>query len=122
MEENRNENIVLCGANSYEQKYYFNPQFQSLPEEIKKELQIACVVFTEDNGGVITVEFEPNGTLEYKVQADEHDYLFDEIGAGLNIRQLQREKEELSRALELYYRVVFMGESLEDAAQAERER
>ena len=34
------ENIVLCGASSYEQKYYFNPDFNSLPESIKQELQI----------------------------------------------------------------------------------
>ena len=31
------ENIVLCGASSYEQKYYFNPDFNSLPESIKQE-------------------------------------------------------------------------------------
>ena len=113
MEGNR-ENVVLCGANSYEQKFYFNNDFKALPEEIKKELQIMCVLFTEDIGGVITLEFEPNGSLEFKVQADDHDYLFDEIGSGLKIRQFQREKRELLESLELYYRVVFLGEKLED--------
>ena len=113
MEGNR-ENVVLCGANSYEQKFYFNNDFKALPEEIKKELQIMCVLFTEDIGGVITLEFEPNGSLEFKVQADDHDYLFDEIGSGLKIRQFQREKRELLESLELYYRVVFLGEMLED--------
>ena len=116
METNR-ENIVLCGANSYEQKFYFNHDFKALPEEIKKELQIMCVLFTEDIGGVITLEFEPDGSLEFKVQADEHDYLFDEIGSGLKIRQFQREKRELLESLELYYRVVFLGEKIEDIAQ-----
>ena len=65
MEEMR-ENVVLCGANSYEQKYYFNSEFKGLPEQIQKELHIMCVLFTEDIGGVITLEFEPNGTLEFK--------------------------------------------------------
>lgn len=116
METNR-ENIVLCGANSYEQKYYFNQDFKSLPEEIKKELQIMCVVFTEEIGGVITMEFEPDGTLEFKVQADDSDYLFDEIGSGLKIRQYQREQRELLESLELYYRVVFLGEKIEDIAK-----
>ncbi|MEG2350731.1 MAG: DUF6145 family protein, partial [Hungatella sp.] len=27
------KNIVLCGANSYEQKYYLNEEFAGLPEE-----------------------------------------------------------------------------------------
>lgn len=107
------ENVVLCGASSYEQKYYFNQEFKALPEEIKKELQIMCVLFTEDIGGVLTLEFTPEGELEFKVQADDQDYLFDEIGSGLKIRQYQREKRELLEALELYYRVVFLGERLE---------
>ena len=29
------DNIVLCGASSYEQKYYFNQDFASLPEDGK---------------------------------------------------------------------------------------
>ena len=114
--EERRDTVVLCGANSYEQKFYFNSEFKGLPEQIQKELQIMCVLFTEDIGGVITLEFEPNGTLEFKVQADEHDYLFDEIGSGLKIRQYQREKRELLEGLEIYYRVVFLGEKIEDIA------
>ena len=34
------ENIVLCGANSYEEKYFFNEQFAALPTAIKDELKI----------------------------------------------------------------------------------
>ena len=30
------ENIVLCGASAYEQKYYFNKDFDSLPDHVKK--------------------------------------------------------------------------------------
>ncbi|MBC8598700.1 hypothetical protein H8708_05540 [Lachnospiraceae bacterium BX10] len=106
--------MVLCGASSYEQKYYFNQDFKALPDHIKKELQIMCVLFTEDIGGVLTMEFTPEGELEFKVQADDKDYLFDEIGSGLKIRQYQREKKELLESLELYYRVVFLGDSLAD--------
>ena len=52
------DNIVLCGASSYEQKYYFNQDFASLPETVKQELQIMCVLFTEDVGGILTLEFD----------------------------------------------------------------
>ena len=86
------ENVVLCGANSYEQKYYFNQKFSALPEGIRQELQIMCVLFTEDVGGVITMEFDQLGNLEFKVDADEADYLFDEIGSALKIKQYQLEK------------------------------
>ena len=108
--EARKETVVLCGANSYEQKFYFNQEFKSLPEDVKKELQIMCVLFTEDIGGVITLEFEPDGSLEFKVQADEHDYLFDEIGSGLKVKQIQQEKRDLLESLELYYRTFYLGE------------
>ena len=34
------DKIVLCGANSYEEKYYLNPDFDALPDFIKDELKI----------------------------------------------------------------------------------
>ena len=43
------ENVVLCGASAYEQKYYFNKDFDSLPDHVKKELQIMCVLYTADD-------------------------------------------------------------------------
>ena len=50
MEENK-ERIVLCGANAYEKKYYFNEKFNGIPESIKDEFHIICVLFTEEVGG-----------------------------------------------------------------------
>ena len=62
---NKQENIILCGANSYQQKYYFNDQFKLLPENIKKELQIMCVLYTADVGGVLLLVFDENGKAVY---------------------------------------------------------
>ena len=62
MTENRNR-IVLCGANAYEQKYYFNEAFHNIPESIKEELHILCVLFTEEVGGVFTIVFEEDGSV-----------------------------------------------------------
>ncbi|MGL6217166.1 MAG: DUF6145 family protein, partial [Lacrimispora sphenoides] len=103
----------LCGANSYEQKYYFNQQFMSLPESIKQDLQIMCVLYTEDVGGILIMEYDEDGTLEFKVTAEEGDYLFDEIGSVLKIKQYRKEKRELLESLEMYYRVFYLGEELE---------
>ena len=86
------ENIVLCGASSYEQKYYFNPDFNSLPESIKQELQIMCVLYTEDIGGILTLEFDEDGNLQFKTEALDADAMYDEIGSVLKIKKLQTEK------------------------------
>ena len=110
---NKQENIILCGANSYQQKYYFNEKFKLLPENIKKELQIMCVLYTEDVGGILTLEFDENGRLQFKTEALEADARYDEIGSGLKIKQIQREKQDLLEALQLYYRVFFLGEEIE---------
>ena len=66
-------NIVLCGSNSYEKKYYFNEEFDSLPEAVKKQLHVMCVWFTEECGSILTMEFEPDGTLEFKHTISEYD-------------------------------------------------
>lgn len=111
------ENVVLCGASSYEQKYYFNPDFNSLPESIKQELQIMCVLYTEDIGGILTLEFDEDGNLQFKTEALDADAMYDEIGSVLKIKKLQTEKKELLESLELYYRVFFLGENLEEDAE-----
>ena len=85
----------------------------SLPDHVKKELQIMCVLYTEDVGGILTLEFDDSGTLEFKVTAPEEDYLFDEIGSVLKIKQYQEEKREMLESLELYYRTFFLGEDLD---------
>ncbi len=102
--------MVLCGANSYEQKYYFNPDFDKLPDSIKDELKIMCVLFTEDIGGIITLEFTEDGTLEFKVMCDDYDVTFDDIGCGLKIKQLQTEKRDLLESLETFYKIFVLGE------------
>lgn len=105
--------VTLCGASAYEQKYYLNEDFKGLPSEILDELKIMCVLFTEDVGGVLTLSFDEDGTLLLETQADEGDLLYDEIGSGLKIRQIQREKAELLESLETYYKVFFCGGDLE---------
>lgn len=107
------DKVVLCGASSYEQKYYFNEEFKSLPQSVQDELHIMCVLFTEDVGGVLTLEFDDRGCLEFKVVSEEGDYLFDEIGSVLKIKQYQEEKKDLLEALELYYRTFFLEEDVD---------
>ena len=108
------DKIVLCGASAYEQKYYFNQDFSSLPDAVKQEPQIMCVLYTEDIGGILTLEFDEEGNLQFKTEALDADAMYDEIGSVLKIKQLQSEKRELLESLEMYYRVFFLGEAPED--------
>ena len=107
------DKVVLCAASAYEQKYYLNEAFGSLPSQIQDELKIMCVLFTEDVGGIITLAFDEDGNLLLEVSADPGDLHYDEIGSELKIRQIQREKAELLQNLELYYKVFFRGEKIE---------
>lgn len=108
------DKVVLCGASAYEQKYYFNEDFASLPQSIQDELHIMCVLYTEEIGGVLTLEFDEEGSLQFKVESLEADAMFDEIGSVLRIKDLQQKKKELLESLELYYRVFFLGEEVEE--------
>ncbi|WFR57992.1 DUF6145 family protein [Anaerocolumna sp. AGMB13025] len=106
------DKLVLCASSSYEQKYYLNEDFNALPESVKEELKIMCVLYTEDIGGILTLEFDEDGNLMLNVTSDEGDLLFDEIGSVLKIKEIQRNKAELLEALELFYRVFLLGEDL----------
>ncbi len=108
------DKVVLCGASAYEQKYYFNQDFSALPQQIKDELQIMCVMYTEEIGGILTLEFDEEGNLQFQVEALEADAMFDDIGSVLRIKELRKTKKELLESLELYYRVFFLGEGLEE--------
>ena len=99
------DNITLCGASAYEKKFYFNQDFNALPDHVKKELQIMCVLYTEDVGGILTLEFDENGRLQFKTEALEADARYDEIGSGLKIKQLQQTKRELFESLEKERRI-----------------
>lgn len=106
--------IVLCGANAYEQKYYFNEKFEKIPQSIKEELHIICVLFTEEVGGIFTIVFEEDGSISLETDAEENDLLYDEISSGLLIGEIRRNRQEMFASLQLYYRVFILHESLED--------
>ncbi len=101
---------MLCGANAYEQKYYFNERFKQLPMSIQEELHIISVLFTEEVGGIFTMIFEEDGRLSLEVMAEEEDILYDEIASGLYIREIQRKKQDLMEALTMFYKVFILGE------------
>lgn len=104
--------IVLCGSNAYEKKYYFNPLFDSVPESVKEELHIICVLFTEEAGGVFLIVFEPDGSISMETEAAEEDILYDDITAGLLVSEIRRHRKTLFEELQLFYRVFVLKEDI----------
>ena len=100
------ERKVLCGASYYEQKFYLNPVYEVLPQQIKDELKILCVLFVQEVSGIIILEFNDQGDLNIVVTARDDDMYFDEIGSELKVRQMRKEKAELFAQLEEYYKAV----------------
>ena len=61
--------------------------------------------------------FDENGNLELKVEHNEGDFSFDEIGSVLKIKELQNTKEELFKSLEMFYKVFYLGEEMEEETE-----
>ena len=102
------EQQILCACSAYEEKYYFNPRFSSLPTQIQQELQIMAVTMTADVGGVFTMEFDEDGTLYLSTTAKENDFAYDEIGSHLKTKQYRTRYAELLENLETYYQMFFV--------------
>jgi len=108
------ETVTLCGASSYEQKYYLNPLFSRLPDDMKDQLKVICVLFTEEIGGSFFMEFDEHAKLQFRTMARESDYNYDEIGAALMIKEIRKSREPFLASLEMFYRVLILGLPMEE--------
>ena len=68
-----------------------------------------CAVYRRV-GGILILQYEEDGTLQIVTEADEGDLLYDDIGCGLKVKQMQLDKRELLESLEMYYKVFVLGE------------
>ncbi len=102
--------VVLCAANSYEQKYFFNKTFQNLPTSIQEDLKVICVLFTEEVGGVFAIVFEEDGGVSFSTEVDDADYLYDDVASALLQGEIRRNRAELLESLSLYYRTMILKE------------
>ena len=99
----------MCAASAYEKKFYLNQLFEGIPQSVKDELKIMCVLFTEDVGGILELIYDEEGELEFRTSSDEGDYLYDEIGSVLKVKELQRDKQELLESLQMFYKIIILG-------------
>ena len=104
---------VLCGASAEQLTYYFNPEFSRLPAAVQQELHDITVVMADRLGATFLMTVAADGQLRLEVVPDEADFGYDEIETELQIRALQREKEELFAQLEAFYAAFMMGSEAE---------
>ncbi len=100
---------TLFASSCYNQKYYFNPKFASLPATIQEELRGFIVPLSEKIHGIIEVGFyEDDGEVYIETSCEETDYRFDEIGAKLEVDRLLRVEKEFFEQIALWYKLVIL--------------
>ncbi len=97
------EKVVLSSASFYTQKYYLNPEFDTLPTDIRNQLRYICIPLAEKLHCIFTIGFYSNGSVYIETKAEEVDYDYDDIGSKLEIKKLEKEKEEFFETLRLWY-------------------
>ena len=100
------EDVVLCAANAYHQKYYLNPEYGNLPEDVQKELKLIAVDYVEEIGGVFLMSFNADQKLVLKSMHEEDDLRFDDAKAQKKIDELATRYEALFTKLETYYQAL----------------
>lgn len=101
---------ILCSASYYKHGYFLNEKFQRLPEKIKRELRVIAVYLAERTKGIAIIGFYKDSCDVYiEAMNSPEDYLYDEIGAKLEVGYAERDNEELWKSLSLWYRTFFKG-------------
>lgn len=108
MEENK---VVLCSASYYKQGYYFAEEFNSIPDNIKRELRVITVCLSEKTRGISILGFyKDSGDFYIEVMNAPDDFLYDDIGARFEAAQVERENRELFNSLVLWYKTFILKE------------
>ncbi len=96
---------VIFATSSYNQKYFFDAISESLPKDIKNKIKEIGIYFVNKVGGIFSLGFYSDNSLFIDYSFSEDDFLFDEIGAKLEIEKIKRENKELISSLTLWYKV-----------------
>ena len=111
---------IVAAASYKKQKYFIEPKFQVLPEEVQKELKIMCVLTAQKLCCTFLIGFETTGEIYFETTESEID--FDEIGAELEIKKMQSEKKDFLNALKLWYVVFFTEEEQKIKQELQKEK
>lgn len=111
--------MVLCAANKYEMKYFFNKNFERIPKSIQDELHIISVLFVQEVGGIFKIVFDEDGDITMETESAEDDFLYDDISAGLMVAEIKRTRQEMFESLRMFYKVFILKEDTEELLEGE---
>ncbi len=111
--------MVLCAANKYEMKYFFNKNFDRIPKSIQDELHIISVLFVQEVGGIFKIVFDEDGDITMETESAEDDFLYDDISAGLMVAEIKRTRQEMFESLRMFYKVFILKEDTEGFLEGE---
>ena len=111
--------MVLCAANKYEMKYFFNKNFDRIPKSIQDELHIISVLFVQEVGGIFNIVFDEDGDITMETESAEDDFLYDDISAGLMVAEIKRTRQEMFESLRMFYKVFILKEDTEGFLEGE---
>lgn len=94
---------VIAAASWEKQKFYFSGEYDGIPQSIKEDIQIICVTLAEKLCCTFIIKFDEEGNVYFETVKAEDDFNFDDIGAELEIKAIQRKEKELLNALRLWY-------------------
>ena len=109
--------MVLCAANKYEMKYFFNKNFDRIPKSIQDELHIISVLFVQEVGGIFKIVFDEDGDITMETESAEDDFLYDDISAGLMVAEIKRTRQEMFESLSMFYKVFILKQDIETAGE-----
>lgn len=98
------EKDILLSISPYIQKFYFNNAYDDLPKSIKEELIAKLSVIAEKANCIISIGFHDNGELFIEERHDDPMF-YDDIGAALEIKELQIKEAELLKSVKMWYMI-----------------
>lgn len=96
---------ILAAASFEKQKYFFEPGFNEMPQSIKQEVRILCVSAAEKLLCTFSIGFYEDSEVFFEVLKPEDSIDFDDIGAELEIKEIQRKEREFLKALSLWHSI-----------------
>ncbi|MCI1959566.1 MAG: DUF6145 family protein [Clostridia bacterium] len=94
---------IMAAASFEKQKFFIDPEFAAIPDEVKKEVQTICVYLAEKLMCTFIMGFHENGDVYFETIKGEDISDFDDIGAELEIKALRKDKAKLLEALKIWY-------------------
>ena len=119
------EVTTVAAASFSKQKYFLAEEFSALPEEIKNDIKVVCVLTAQKLGCTFALDMDETGDISFRLIRDTDDLDFDEIGAELEIKEINRKEKELLKALKLWYTIFKTeeGQQMQEALlQGERQK